>query len=78
MRAGDAISRATTAMGVRPCEGCKKRAAVLNRMFDGQSGAQTGSDVARVEMRRIVAVRLAGSLAVGAGALLLRRRLRPR
>ena len=28
---GDAIKRATYAFGLRPCGGCEKRAAVLNR-----------------------------------------------
>ncbi|HEY4902601.1 MAG TPA: hypothetical protein VIH89_03930 [Candidatus Sulfotelmatobacter sp.] len=28
---GDAVKRATYAMGIRPCGGCQKRAAVLNR-----------------------------------------------
>jgi hypothetical protein len=28
---GDAIKRATYAMGIRPCGGCERRATVLNR-----------------------------------------------
>jgi hypothetical protein len=28
---GDAIKRATYAMGIQPCGGCQKRAAALNR-----------------------------------------------
>jgi hypothetical protein len=28
---GDAIQRATSYLGLRPCGGCKRRAAVLNR-----------------------------------------------
>lgn len=28
---GDVIKRATSAIGIRPCEGCQKRAAALNR-----------------------------------------------
>ena len=28
---GDVIKRVTYAMGVRPCQGCENRAAVLNR-----------------------------------------------
>jgi hypothetical protein len=28
---GDLIKRATSAMGVRPCGGCERRAAALNR-----------------------------------------------
>jgi hypothetical protein len=28
---GDAIKRATTAVGIKPCGGCQRRAAALNR-----------------------------------------------
>jgi hypothetical protein len=28
---GDAIKRVTSAMGIRPCSGCDRRAAALNR-----------------------------------------------
>ncbi len=28
---GDAIKRATSAMGIKPCGGCQKRAETLNR-----------------------------------------------
>lgn len=28
---GDAVKRATYAMGIKPCGGCEKRAAALNR-----------------------------------------------
>jgi len=28
---GDAVKRLTYAMGIKPCGGCEKRAAVLNR-----------------------------------------------
>jgi hypothetical protein len=28
---GDAIKRITYAMGIKPCDGCEKRAAALNR-----------------------------------------------
>ena len=31
MGLGDAIKRATYAMGIQPCGGCQKRAATLNR-----------------------------------------------
>lgn len=30
---GDAIKRATYAMGMRPCSGCEQRAAALNRLI---------------------------------------------
>jgi hypothetical protein len=30
---GDAIKRATYALGIRPCGGCERRAAALNRRF---------------------------------------------
>jgi hypothetical protein len=35
---GDAIKRATYAIGVKPCGGCNRRAAVLNRwmVFSGK------------------------------------------
>ncbi len=28
---GDAVKRATSAVGIRPCAGCERRAATLNR-----------------------------------------------
>ena len=31
MGLGDAIERVTYAMGIKPCSGCEKRAAALNR-----------------------------------------------
>jgi len=34
---GDVIKRATYAMGIKPCGGCERRAAALNRWF-GFSG----------------------------------------
>lgn len=36
---GDVIKRATYAMGIKPCGGCERRAAVLNRWvgFSGRS-----------------------------------------
>jgi hypothetical protein len=30
---GDVIQRATSAVGIRPCGGCERRAAALNRWF---------------------------------------------
>jgi hypothetical protein len=30
---GDAIKRATYAMGIKPCGGCEKRAAALNQLI---------------------------------------------
>jgi hypothetical protein len=30
---GDAIKRATYALGIKPCSGCERRAATLNRWF---------------------------------------------
>jgi len=30
---GDAIKRATYALGIKPCGGCEQRAATLNRWF---------------------------------------------
>ena len=34
---GDVIKRTTYAMGIKPCGGCERRAAILNRWF-GFSG----------------------------------------
>jgi hypothetical protein len=35
---GDVVTRATSFFGIKPCEGCKRRAAVLNRwaVFSGR------------------------------------------
>ena len=35
---GDAITRVTQAIGIRPCDGCKRRAAALNQwiVFSGR------------------------------------------
>ena len=30
---GDAIKQVTYALGIRPCDGCERRAAALNRWF---------------------------------------------
>jgi hypothetical protein len=30
---GDVVKRATLAVGIRPCAGCERRAAALNRWF---------------------------------------------
>jgi hypothetical protein len=30
---GDTIAKATTALGVKPCPGCKRRQAALNRLI---------------------------------------------
>lgn len=36
---GDAVTRVTTRFGIKPCGGCKRRAAALNRwvVFKGRS-----------------------------------------
>jgi hypothetical protein len=82
MRVGNAIARATSAAGVRPCGGCKKRAEALNRLFDAGARAEAAGsrrrstlEIANKETGRVVAGRLAISFAVGLGALTLRRRL---
>jgi hypothetical protein len=31
---GDVVKRVTTAVGIRPCSGCKRRAETLNRMVE--------------------------------------------
>jgi hypothetical protein len=35
---GDAVTRATSALGIKPCGGCRRRAATLNRwlVFTGR------------------------------------------
>jgi hypothetical protein len=35
---GDVVTRATSLLGIKPCEGCKQRAAALNRwmVFSGR------------------------------------------
>jgi hypothetical protein len=42
---GDVLKRATYAMGVKPCGGCERRAAALNRWvgFSGRSRQSTTS-----------------------------------
>lgn len=35
---GDVIKRATSAVGIRPCDGCARRAATLNRWMVFTSG----------------------------------------
>lgn len=30
---GDTVKRVTSAIGIKPCGGCQKRAEVLNKMF---------------------------------------------
>jgi hypothetical protein len=74
VRLGDTIAGATSAVGVRPCGGCKRRQETLNRAFD-QSGVSWGSGRRRAEPPSVPA-RLAASLLVGACALTLRERLR--
>ena len=37
---GDAIKRVTYALGIRPCGGCERRAAALNRRFVFTRGAK--------------------------------------
>lgn len=39
---GDVIKRATSAVGIRPCGGCAKRAAMLNRwmVFSGRRSSR--------------------------------------
>jgi hypothetical protein len=73
MRVGDALAAATSAVGVRPCGGCKRRAEALNRAFDTKAG-WSGPPRAVPEPPG-VPVRLFGSLIVGAMALSLRRRI---
>jgi hypothetical protein len=76
VRLGDTIAAATSAVGVRPCGGCKRRQEKLNRAFD-PSAVSWGSGPQRAKPPD-VQVRLAASLLVGAVALTLRERLRDR
>jgi len=34
---GDAVKRATSALGIKPCAGCQRRAAALNRLVSFKS-----------------------------------------
>jgi len=34
---GDAVKRATSALGIKPCAGCQRRAAALNRLVTFKS-----------------------------------------
>ena len=73
VRVGDAIAAATSAVGVRPCGGCKRRRDKLNRAFD--ASAASWSDGRRRAKPPSLPGRLAASLLVGAFALTLRERL---
>jgi hypothetical protein len=73
VRVGDAIAAATSAVGMRPCGGCKHRQEKLNRVFDA-SAVSRGNG--RRRAKATLPGRLAGSLLVGAFALTLRERLR--
>lgn len=74
VRVGDVISAATSAVGVRPCDGCKHRQEKLNRAFD-PSPVSRGNGRGRAKAPALPG-RLAASLLVGAIALTLRERLR--
>lgn len=39
---GDVLKRATTAVGIKPCGGCERRAAALNRWLVFSGGHPTG------------------------------------
>jgi hypothetical protein len=74
VRVGDAIAAATSAVGVRPCGGCKRRQEKLNRAFDPSAGS--GGNGRRRARAPTLPGRLAASMLVGAFALTLRERLR--
>ncbi len=80
MRLGDSIATATTAVGVSPCGGCKRRAESLNRMFEARSkgpATATGeANRARAVSRGRTATPLVGPFVVGACSLALRRRIK--
>lgn len=73
VRVGDAIASATSAVGVRPCGGCKRRQEKLNRAFAPSAVSWGGG---WREDPPPVPVRLAASLLVGLCAMTLRKRLR--
>jgi hypothetical protein len=74
VRVGDAIAAATSAVGVRPCGGCKRRQDMLNRAF-APSQVSPGHGRRRKERHR-APVQFAVSLLVGVCAMTLRKRLR--
>jgi hypothetical protein len=74
VRLGDAIAAATSAVGVRPCGGCKRRQEKLNRASD--HSAVSWSNGRRRAPPPTLPGRLAASLLVGACALKLRDTLR--
>lgn len=74
VRLGDTIAAATSAVGVRPCGGCKRRQDKLNRAFEPT--AVSGAYGRRGAKPPAIQVRLAASLLVGAVAVTLRERLR--
>jgi hypothetical protein len=76
VRVGDAIAAATSAVGVRPCGGCKRRQEKLNRAFD--PNAESRDNGRRRARAPTLPGRLTASLLVGAFALTLRERLRER
>lgn len=76
VRVGEAIAAATSAVGVRPCGGCKRRQETLNRAFD-PSAVSWGNGRPRMGAPTLPG-RLAASLLIGAFALTLRERLRER
>jgi hypothetical protein len=41
---GDVVKKATTAVGIKPCGGCQRRAATLNRavVFEGRTTTRRG------------------------------------
>jgi hypothetical protein len=74
VRVGDAIAATTSAVGVRPCGGCKRRQDKLNRAFE-RSAVSRGSGRRRAKPPGLPG-RLTASLLVGAFALTVRERLR--
>jgi hypothetical protein len=76
MRIGDSITAATSAVGVPPCSGCKRRAQALNRISEIRAPHRLARHRVDGEPGWDLATGLVGSLMIGAASLALRRMLR--
>jgi hypothetical protein len=75
-RLGDSITAVTSAVGMPPCAGCKRRAEALNRMSEIRRPDRRAGQRGDADPGWDLAARLVGSLMIGAGSLALRRLLR--
>jgi hypothetical protein len=76
MRIGDSITGVTSAVGVPPCAGCKRRAEALNRISDRRALDRPGGRGAGRGRVWDPAMSVLGSVMIGAASLALRRMLR--